>query len=92
VKEGREGGRAEVASSTQGSLHGLDDDRTLAHSQVVVRTPDGDLVGSLSGVSDGELGCQSVDVVEVSVGPEEGREGRASLRSELLIPSVKMDL
>lgn len=61
------------ASSTsavlaEGGLHGLDDDGVLAHAEVVVRAPDGDLVLGLCGVGARELLGQAVDVVEEAVG------------------------
>lgn len=61
------------ASSTsailaEGGLHGLDDDGVLAHAEVVVRAPHGDLVLGLCGVGARELLSQAVDVVEEAVG------------------------
>jgi len=55
-------------------LHRSQNDGTLAHSEVIVGTPDVDLVLDVGCVSDGELGGEPVDVVEVSVRPGGGSE------------------
>lgn len=49
-------------------LHGLEDNRVVTHTKVIISTPNLDFVLGVSGVSNGELGRKTVDVIEVTVG------------------------
>jgi hypothetical protein len=49
-------------------LHGLDDNRIIAHTEVVISAPNLNLVLDVAGVGNRELGSETVDVVEVAVG------------------------
>ena len=48
--------------------HGVENDRVLAHTEVVVGAPDIHLIRGVGRMSDSELASQAVDVVEVPVG------------------------
>lgn len=50
------------------SLHSLEYNRVVPHAQIIVCTPNLDLVGELSGMSERELLSHPVDVVKVPVG------------------------
>ena len=48
-------------------LHGLKHNRVVTHAEVVVGTPNFDLILAVTGVGDGELVGETVNVVEVTV-------------------------
>lgn len=52
---------------TSDVLHSVEDNRILAHPQIVIAAPNIDLFLDRPGVRDGELGCEAVDVVEVAI-------------------------
>jgi hypothetical protein len=49
------------------SLHGAEHHWVLAHSEVIVRAPDIDFILGIGGMRHGELGGESIDIIEVSV-------------------------
>lgn len=48
-------------------LHGFKDNWVFAHAQVIIAAPDINLLRSHRSVSDGELGGDAVDIVEVAI-------------------------
>lgn len=48
-------------------LHSFEYNRVISHAQIIVCAPNLDLVGELSGMSEGELLSHPVDVIEVAV-------------------------
>jgi len=49
-------------------LHGLEDNRIVAHTEVIISAPNLDLIFDVAGVGNGELGGKAVDIIEVAVG------------------------
>jgi len=50
------------------SLHSFEHNRVVSHAQIIIGTPNLDLIGDLPGVSERELLSHPVDVVEVAIG------------------------
>lgn len=49
------------------ALHGVKDNGVLAHAKVIVAAPDIDMFFDIAGMSDRELGSETIDIVEVTV-------------------------
>lgn len=56
-----------VRSQRRYVLHGLENNRIFAHTEVVVGAPHIDLLFDIACMSDRELGSETVDVVEIAV-------------------------
>jgi len=69
----------------QSPLHGIEYNGVLAHPEVIVRTPDIDLVLGVCGVSYWEPAGKAIDVVKVSVRPDVSRWSMSPSGRDLLV-------
>jgi hypothetical protein len=64
-----DGGKSRSSTKEAGRylLHSLENSGVATHAQVIVRAPDVDFIDDTSRMGDGELGSETIDVVEVTV-------------------------
>jgi len=48
-------------------LHSLENDGIVAHPKIIISAPNFNLILDAAGMSDGEFGCETIDVIEIAV-------------------------